>query len=229
MEPTSHVSYGPGILKSAVRGYTNHADERLRILGEIPLRKFDAQGTPILDVDGNPDTSFLATIPADTPFTFQTLDRDGLALNMSQTWHQVRPGEVRNDCGGCHAHAQLPTDFATTEAAKPGYQPRNLALNTPLLSKDASGNPIVITHPERAIDIEYHRDIKPILQRSCVGCHAGAGEAAAGLVLDDETLVNGYEQTYHRLANDPDAKYGIPPVYGNTWRANNASRSLASH
>ena len=32
--------------------------------------------------------------------------RNGLVLNMAQTWHQVRPGEVRTDCGGCHAHSQ---------------------------------------------------------------------------------------------------------------------------
>ena len=30
---------------------------------------------------------------------------------MAQTWHQLRPGEVRNDCGGCHAHSQKPTLF----------------------------------------------------------------------------------------------------------------------
>ena len=72
-----------------------------------------------LDPDGNPDTSFLAKIPADVPFTFQTLDKHGMVLNMAQTWHQVRPGEIRNDCGGCHAHSQKPTLFKDTAAAKP--------------------------------------------------------------------------------------------------------------
>ena len=62
-----------------------------------------------LDPDGNPDTSFLAKIPADVAWTFQTLDKDGMVLNMAQTWHQVRPGEIRNNCGGCHAHSQKPT------------------------------------------------------------------------------------------------------------------------
>ena len=74
-----------------------------------------------LDPDGNPDTSFLAKIPADVAFTFQTLDKHGMVLNMAQTWHQVRPGEIRNDCGGCHAHSQKPTDFKLTAAAKPDY------------------------------------------------------------------------------------------------------------
>ena len=106
--------------------FSSHAMERLRILGEIPLRKFDPGGQPILDPEGNPDTSFLAKIPADTPFTFQTLDRNGMVLNMAQTWHQVRPGEVRNDCGGCHAHSQQPLAFASTAAAQPGYQVADL-------------------------------------------------------------------------------------------------------
>ena len=91
------------------RLFYSHAKERLRILGEIPVRKFDADGKQPLDPDGNPDTSFLAKIPADTAFTFQTLDKDGMVLNMAQTWHQLRPGEIRNNCGGCHAHSQQPT------------------------------------------------------------------------------------------------------------------------
>ncbi|MEO1085644.1 MAG: hypothetical protein AAFY88_15495, partial [Acidobacteriota bacterium] len=76
------------------------------MLGEIPLRKVDDAGDVILDPEGNPDTSFLAKIPADTPFTFQTLDRNGMVLNMAQTWHQVRPGEVRTNCGGSDREVQ---------------------------------------------------------------------------------------------------------------------------
>src|SRR5262249_33245029 len=50
--------------------FFNQARERLRILGEIPVRKFKpggGRGKPgqPLDPDGNPDTSFLAKIPAD--------------------------------------------------------------------------------------------------------------------------------------------------------------------
>ncbi len=86
MEPTTDR-------KGANSGHTfrSHANERLRILGEIPLRKF-ANGSEPNDPDGNPDTSFLAKIPADVGFTFQTLDKNGLVLNMAQTWHQVRRG-----------------------------------------------------------------------------------------------------------------------------------------
>jgi len=121
--------------------FRNQAGERLRILGEFPVRHFvgvpplggavgkdrlkpglQRDGQP-LDLDGNPDTSFLAKIPADVAWTFQTLDRDGMVLNMAQTWHQLRPGEIRNNCGGCHAHSQQPTPFEKTAAARPDYVP----------------------------------------------------------------------------------------------------------
>ncbi len=225
MEPTTHLGRGPGIGNSRVRGYHNHANERLRILGEIPLRKVDEHGSPVIDSAGDPDTSFLAKIPADTPFTFQTLDKDGLALNMSQTWHQVRPGEARYDCGGCHAHSQQPMPFEGTAASQSGYEILNLVLGSPMLTKDGTGDTVVEYRPERAIDVEYYRDIKPILERSCVPCHSLNGRQEAQLVLDDESVVNGYENTYNRLCRDSDAQYGIRPVISNgKWRQTNASR-----
>ena len=85
-----------------------------------------ADGKQPLDPDGNPDTSFLAKIPADVAFTFQTLDKNGMVLNMAQTWHQLRPGEIRNDCGGCHAHSQKPTALRGhrgRQARLPGLRP----------------------------------------------------------------------------------------------------------
>ncbi|MGE3957957.1 MAG: hypothetical protein AB7H96_14655 [Vicinamibacterales bacterium] len=221
MEPTSHRSYGP----AEGAGFINAANERLRILGEIPLRKTDASGRPMLDVNGDPDTSFLARIPADTPFTFQTLDADGLVLNMSQTWHQLRPGETRHDCGGCHAHSQRPTAFEKTAAARPDYAVPDLARQTPLLTRTADGAPTVVTRPYAPLDVEYYRDIKPILRRSCVQCHSAGGRQEARLALDDESVVNGYENTYNRLARDRNSKYGIPSVLpGKAWRHANVSR-----
>src|SRR5262249_51927295 len=101
LEPTSDVRAPGG------RTFYNHAKDRMRILGELPVRKFNGDKQP-LDPDGTPDTSSLARIPADIAWTFQTLDRHGMVLNSSQTWHQLRPGEIRHDCGGCHAHSQKP-------------------------------------------------------------------------------------------------------------------------
>jgi hypothetical protein len=175
--------------------FSNHAGERLRILGEVPVRKF-INGKQPLDPDGSPDTSFLAKIPADVAWTFQTLDKNGMVLNMAQTWHQLRPGEVRNDCGGCHAHSQKPTLFKDTYAARPEYQVFDLAKSTPLLTSkknDQSGkrwdvkDETGLRFARGVLNVEYHRDIRPIFERSCVACHTGKSDKPAGnLVLDDD-------------------------------------------
>ena len=222
LEPNTHRSYGP----NNGRHFDNHAGERMRILGEIPLRKIDANGDPVLDPEGNPDTSFLARIPADVPFTFQTLDRRGLVLNVSQTWHQVRPGEVRTDCGGCHAHSQQPLDFALTAAAAPDYPVFDLSKETPLLTVDGAGDPDLTVVAAPAVDVEFYRDIRPLLTRSCVPCHTASDPSPPGnLVLDDHAFYDGLPGDYKRLADDQDADWGHPPVIPNgIWRQTNASR-----
>src|SRR4051812_20042656 len=49
MEPTTDRKGA-----NAGRRYYNHAGERLRVLGEIPLRKFGKDGKEPLDPDRNP-------------------------------------------------------------------------------------------------------------------------------------------------------------------------------
>jgi mono/diheme cytochrome c family protein len=250
MEPTTDRRGGP---KSG-RLFFSHATERLRILGEIPVRKFVAAsetastglhstGQP-LDPDGNPDTSFLAKIPADTAFTFQTLDKDGMLLNASQTWHQLRPGEIRHNCGGCHAHSQEPTRFEETWAARPDYPVWDLVNTTPLLTgkerdeskhrwdvADTSG----LRSTDRGVEnVEYHRDIQPILARSCVACHtARDGRKPAGnLVLDadDESIQvenkGRFPGSYLRLAVDEKGRFGHRPVGYDSWGYPQASRYI---
>jgi len=239
MEPTTARRRG----EKSGRLFHSHASERLRILGEIPVRKFGADGKQPIDPDGNPDTSFLAKIPADTAFTFQTLDRNGAVLNMAQTWHQVRPGEVRNNCGGCHAHSQEPTPFEQTAAASPDYKLYDLTRNVPLLTdkardegkkqldvKDATG---VRYTGSTVHNVEFHRDVRPILNASCVGCHNGKYEAQMGkLALDDLSKIrvhNGPEvpNAYFRLAEDngPRSQFGNKPIWHESrWCFPNASR-----
>jgi hypothetical protein len=229
MEPNTHRSYGP----HEGQHFFNHINEKLRILGEIPLRKLDANQQPVLDSEGNPDTSFLAKIPADTPFTFQLLDRNGMVLTMAQTWHQVRPGEMRADCGGCHAHSQQPLAFDKTAAAQSDYAVWDLTQNTPLVSKADDGTPTLRTVDSRVLNVEFYQDIRPLLQRSCVQCHTQADANPPGnLVLDDYTLYSAVQFSgieapgdYMRLCRDEEARWGYPPVIANkSWRQTNASR-----
>ena len=228
----------------------SNGEERLRILGEFPVRKFGSfnrvpngprveqgqrsrgpLGTRLnedeqpLDPDGNPDTSFLAKLPADVAWTFQTLDNNGMVLNMAQTWHQLRPGEIRNDCGGCHAHSQAPTPFELTVAARSDYKVWDLTDKTPLFTtkdndqskqKWDKDNHTGLHWAKEIQDVEYYRDVVPILQRSCVACHSlKHDKPAGGLVLDDDrpnekqgwvtwsgfqTLPRNVPRTYARLA-----------------------------
>jgi mono/diheme cytochrome c family protein len=231
------------------RRFWNIANERLRILGEFPVRKFGQDGKQPTDPDGNPDTSFLAKIPADLAWTFQALDRNGMVLNMAQTWHQVRPGEVRTNCGGCHAHSQKPTDFQQTRAAQPDYPVWDLTEKTPLLTTkkhDESGKKWDVEDKsgvrwrKGALNVEYYRDVKPILERSCVACHTEkTGKPASNLVLDDDRLVQGpgsiagladgppgkVPGTFLRLALDPRGTFGHPsPITRHSWSHPQASR-----
>lgn len=238
MEGTTDDGGGPN------RRFYNHANERMRILGEIPVRKFRAsrereRPEEPLDPDGNPDTSFLAKIPADVAFTFQTLDRRGMLLNMAQTWHQVRPGEIRNNCGGCHAHSQQPTEFLSTAAARDDYQVFDLTARTPLLTTKADDESKTRWDADDATglrytggvkNVEYHRDVVPILRRSCTACHTerDGNKPAGNLVLDDDSTIsipNGPSApgTYYRLAADDRALFGHKPVLGR-WSTTNASR-----
>jgi hypothetical protein len=227
MEPITDRRYGPDSSPSGNAGdFISHANEKLRILGEIPLRKFDINENPVLDDEGNPDTSVLFKIPADTPFTFQTLDRNGMTLNMSQTWHQVRPGESRVDCGGCHAHSQMGLDFNTTAAASVDYTVLNLMDSTPLITRDELGGNDIDDVQATVVDIEFYQDIRPILQSKCISCHNNSQQAGQ-LVLDDTSVSSNLPNDYMRLADDSSATYGYSPVISNgTWRQTNASRYI---
>jgi hypothetical protein len=255
MEPTTDRHRGP----NSGRTFRSHANERLRILGEIPVRKFNVgdslresqptrgasglqSGQP-LDPDGNPDTSFLAKIPADVAFTFQTLDKRGMVLNMAQTWHQVRPGEVRTNCGGCHAHSQKPTDFSLTLASKPDYDVFDLTARTPLVTSKAkdeskkkwdASESTGLRFENGVKNVEFWRDVRPILERSCIACHSagkpGASATGGNLVLDDFKTVNlpdcdDVPGAYYRLAMDSAGRFGHKPLIG-SWRGPNASRYI---
>ncbi|MCS7046225.1 MAG: hypothetical protein NZO58_07705, partial [Gemmataceae bacterium] len=248
------VAQEPTTMRSGAKSgrlFYNHARERLRILGEIPLRDFSTGRQP-LDPDGNPDTSFLAKIPADTAFTFQTIDKRGMVLNSAQTWHQLRPGEMRVNCGGCHAHSQRPTPFEQTRAARPDYPVWDLVNATPLVvakaadqsrrqwdADDETGLRFLTRDfgsgkQAAVVNVEYHRDIKPILQRSCAACHTARGgkEPAGNLNLDaDDELVNvenlgKLPGTYARLAADERARFGHKPIGWDSWGSMQASRYI---
>jgi hypothetical protein len=228
LEGSSDRQQGP----NAGQHFTNRSNERERILGEIPLRKYDSSGLEILDPEGNPDTSFLARIPADTPFKFHIIDKDGQVLVNGQTWHQGRPGEMRVNCGGCHAHSQQPLAFSQTAAGKPGFTPVDLTSSVQLLAPSHPSNPNAVrVIPGGAQNVEFYKDIVPILQKACVSCHTKNNPTPPGnLVLDDMTMSTGfpsYPNAYIRLARDTSAQFGYKSMLsGGIWRTCNQSRYI---
>jgi hypothetical protein len=107
---------------------------------------------------------------------------------------------VRTNCGGCHPHSQPPTLFEKTQAARADYKIWDLVTNPPLFTtraNDRTGKKwdkddrtgVVFTTGVK--DVEFQRDIKPMLQRSCVACHSVRHDKPAGrLALDDDRPIS---------------------------------------
>jgi hypothetical protein len=100
------------------------------------------------DVALLPDQSFKAQLPCDTPYIMAGVDKDGHLIKRDQIPQSLRPGEKRV-CTGCHLHSKTGRPYEQSMAFR--------ATPVPLLT---------------AIPVPgYEKDIKPILQRRCVGCH----------------------------------------------------------
>ncbi|ADJ28199.1 hypothetical protein [Nitrosococcus watsonii] len=110
-------------------------------------RDFDAFSTHRLEVLGTvpmqPDGSFTAEVPCDTPFFMAGADSEGRSLARDKMAMSLRPGEIRT-CSGCHNHDDDdPPRFEDSDAAN--------ATPTPV---SASGTLL-----------EWTADIWPIIQQ----------------------------------------------------------------
>jgi formylglycine-generating enzyme required for sulfatase activity len=103
-------------------------------------------------------------VPANTPLSLQPLDAEGKALQLMRSWFTAMPGE-HVSCQGCH---------------EPRAQ-ASLAPSVPLPAADPS--PIT---PWRgpARGFSFAREVQPVLDRYCVGCHHG-GPLPAGAAVSD--------------------------------------------
>lgn len=180
----------------------------MRILGEFPVRKPD--GTP-QDGQGNPDTSFVVRLPADTPFMFQTIDKRGMALDIETASRTVNRGE-QQFCSGCHVHTREGLDpFQSLAKLDTGAPYSDFTGDSaPLFASfDSDGKPV--TQPadtvysdlpgsdtRRSFAVDWENGIDDILQNRCASCH-GPGQSAqqqTGLRLD------GDDRTYDLLTTN---------------------------
>ncbi|HUT01768.1 MAG TPA: SUMF1/EgtB/PvdO family nonheme iron enzyme, partial [Phycisphaerae bacterium] len=100
-----------------------------------------------------PDGSAYFRVPANTPIFVQPLDAEGQALQVMRSWFTAMPGEVIS-CVGCHEkQSQTPTAYAGLAAAR---GPSDIQ---PWFG------------PTRGFS--FDREVQPVLDRRCVGCHNG--------------------------------------------------------
>ncbi len=195
----------PGGIESWAK--QNH---QLRILGEFPIRKSDAR---LLDAQGNPDTSFMVKLPANTPFLFQSIDKRGMALDIETTSRSAARGE-KQLCSGCHVHTREGIDPLTTPAIQDATADYGdfSGDSAPLFdSIDEDGNPVVRTAREiytpsilpgvdkrRSFGTDWRNGVNNIIQSRCAACHAEGKPAqqSTGLRLDDD------DRTYQLLTRN---------------------------
>jgi hypothetical protein len=102
-------------------------------------------------VDVHEDGSAMFNVPANTPLSVQPLDKEGKAVQLMRSWFTAMPGETVS-CVGCHEQSkQIPVLRQRLAAARPPAR-------------------IEAWHgPARGLDFE--RDVQPVLDKYCVGCH----------------------------------------------------------
>lgn len=101
-----------------------------------------------------PDGSAYFSVPANTPIAVQPLDDQGRAMQIMRSWFTAMPGE-NVSCVGCHEKQNMAVPAKGTIASRRG--PSTIA--------EWYG-------PERGFS--FKRDIQPVLNRYCVGCHNGS-------------------------------------------------------
>ncbi|MCF6312970.1 MAG: SUMF1/EgtB/PvdO family nonheme iron enzyme [Verrucomicrobiales bacterium] len=103
------------------------------------------------------DGSAYFKIPADTPVTFQLIDKEGRAVQLMRTWATAMPGE-RMSCVGCHADGSIAASGRPTLALQ--GEPQDL--------DEWYGS-------MRGFD--FAREIQPVLNKNCVSCHDGGNDS----------------------------------------------------
>jgi len=210
---------------------------QVRILGEFPVRKPDANGVEPTDGQGNPDTSFVVRIPADTPFMFQTIDKRGMALDIETAPRDVARGEQQY-CGGCHVHTRTSLDpfssIAVNDTAVFGDMTGHSAMLFSGL--DSKGYPVVQkasdiysydpgVNMQRSFTVDWDNDIKNVIQNRCASCH-GEGQSAqvsTGLLLDNTDRTYDLLTTNHYTGSNGPVDANTKPGDGLTGLDNPAN------
>ncbi|MBI4605534.1 MAG: SUMF1/EgtB/PvdO family nonheme iron enzyme, partial [Planctomycetes bacterium] len=147
-------------------GYRGLAGIDHRVGADGPWEVKRVLGTVPVEEDG----SALFRVPAKTPISIQPLDSDGQALALMRSWMTAMPGETVA-CTGCHeGRNRAPPNRASAALRR-----------RPTEIEPWRG-------PVRGFS--FRREVQPVLDRWCVGCHGGApGSASPDLRAEEGSYV----------------------------------------
>jgi len=137
-------------------------------------------GTVPVEADGS--ASF--KVPANTPVALQPLDAEGKALQVMRSWYTAMPGESFS-CVGCH----------DTQNSSPSTKPTMAGQRQPSDISPWYG-------PARGFS--FKREVQPVLDKYCVGCHQDGAQPQNGQAVPDFTAKkergwNGFTPSYIAL------------------------------
>ncbi len=101
-----------------------------------------------------PDGSAFFEVPARTPVYFQALNKKGHSVQSMRSWSTLQPGETQS-CVGCHE---------SKNGAPLAVRPVSMAMQ-------AGPQPLAPRYADGPRGFSYIREVQPILDRHCVGCH----------------------------------------------------------
>lgn len=110
----------------------------------------------------NEDGSASFRVPANRPLAVQPLDAEGKALQVMRSWFTAMPGE-KLSCVGCHeSQNRVPAPKSM------------LAATLPIQSIEPWHGP--------ARPFSFSREVQPVLDKHCVGCHNGEARADGQMI-----------------------------------------------
>jgi formylglycine-generating enzyme required for sulfatase activity len=125
------------------------------------------------------DGSASFVVPANRPIAFQPLDSKGRSLQMMRSWTSVMPGE-NIQCAGCHEDQNSTIELKNTVAVT--AEPAHI---TPWYG------------PARGFS--FAREVQPVLDRYCVGCHDGTQQDVSDLTGGASGHKGGFSRSYIAL------------------------------
>jgi len=149
-------------------------------------------------VDVEKDGSSAFRVPANVPIAVQPLDEEGKALQLMRSWFVAMPGETLS-CVGCHE--------PQTDSPPPSYTAA--ATRRPQPIRPWYG-------PARGFS--FNREVQPVLDKHCVGCHNDRpheGKQLVDLRQDDaKTFSRAYQalQKYVRRPGPESDYHMFPPA-----------------